>query len=249
MTKLICPECRRENEAERIFCHDCGAKLDRSKVISTVKAADKRAQERKRLHNMFDPHRAKMRLLFFKVSKTILGACAAAVVVLMILPPDVPPAPKKDALALSQIGLEMENAITTHRTGLLQYSDDQVNEYLNQSLKGKQKALNKPLLDFKRALVHFKEGQCDLTVERSLFGYSLFTTDSVAVQLTDGTLKASNRGGAIGRLSVHPQLMEFADVIFADVWSALERERKLVTKTSSIEFHDKAVALALAAPQ
>jgi hypothetical protein len=77
----------------------------------------------------------------------------------------------------------------------------------------------------------------------------LFSTDSVAVKLADGKVVASNKGGAIGRLPVYPQLMEFGDVIFADVWSALERERKLVIKGSGIEFHDKAVVLAMAPPQ
>jgi len=246
MTKLICPECRRENEAERIYCHDCGAKLDRSKVVSTVKASDKREQERKRLYKMFDPHRAKMRLMFFKLSKVILGSCAAALVAMMLLPPMDVPAVKKEALSLSQIGLELENAITTHRTAPLQYSDDQVSEYLGQSLKSKQKALSKPLLDFKRAFVRFKEGQCDLTVERSFFGYSLYSTDSVAVKLAVGKITGANRGGAIGRLPVYPRFMECSEVIFADVWSALERERKLVSKGTAIEFHGKSVALTFA---
>jgi len=33
------------------------------------------------------------------------------------------------------------------------------------------------------------------------------------------------------------------DSIFADLWSALERERKLVAKMSAIEFHEKSVLL------
>ena len=114
MTKLLCPECRRENEPERIYCHDCGAKLDRSKVIS-AKPADERVKERKRVRNMFDARRAKMRLLFFKVSKLILYACAAAAVIQMILPPDVPP-PNKETQSLSQIGLEIETGRISFNT-------------------------------------------------------------------------------------------------------------------------------------
>ena len=30
VTKLVCPDCRHENEPERIYCHNCGARLDRS---------------------------------------------------------------------------------------------------------------------------------------------------------------------------------------------------------------------------
>jgi hypothetical protein len=240
MTKLICPECRKENEAERIYCHECGAKLDRSKVIA-AKPADARVKEQKRVRNMFDARRAKMRLLFFKTAKMILGALAAAVVVSMFLPPDVPPQ-KKDALSLSQIGMELENAVNYHRPPQLQYTEDQVNEFLLSALKGK-KALNKPLLDFKRAVVGLSEGKCSITAERAIFGYSVFTTTSVGVQVTDGNIKVSNKGGELGRLAVHPQLMQYLDILFADVWSALDRERKLVAKASGIEFHDKSVLL------
>lgn len=247
MTKLLCPECRRENEPERIYCHDCGAKLDRSKVISS-KPADERVKERKRVRNMFDARRAKMRLLFFKVSKLILYACAAAAVIQMILPPDVPPQ-NKDVLSLSQIGLEIETAITYHRPNQLQYTEDQINEYLTSALKGKRKVLNKPLLDFNRGIVRLEEGKCDITVERAIFGYSLYTSTSLAVQLADGKFNVSSKGGALGRLPVHPQIMEYLNIIFADVWSALDRERKLISKADAIEFHDKSVVIVTAAPQ
>ncbi len=240
MTKLICPECRRENEAERIYCHDCGAKLDRSKVISS-KPADARLKEQKRVRQMFDARRAKIRLLFFRLSKTILGACAAAVVVSMILPPDVAP-PRKDSLGLSQIGLEVETAVTYHRPERLQYSEDQVNEYLSYTLKSK-KVLDKPLLDFKRAFVGFSEGKCVITMERAIFGYSVYTTTALGVQLTDGKVTVSDKGGQIGRLTIHPLVMQYLDIIFADLWSALDRERKLVIKASSLEFHEKSVVL------
>ena len=33
MTKLICPDCQHENELERIYCHNCGARLDRTGLI------------------------------------------------------------------------------------------------------------------------------------------------------------------------------------------------------------------------
>ena len=75
MTKLVCPECRHENEPERVYCHSCGAKLDRSAV--TVRKEPVK-DTRQRVRKMFDPQRARIRFLFFKTSKLILGACAAS---------------------------------------------------------------------------------------------------------------------------------------------------------------------------
>jgi hypothetical protein len=239
MTTVVCAECRHENEPERVYCHGCGARLDRS-AVKVSKDDIKDAQ--RRVKKLFDPHRARLRVLFFKISKLTLGACAVAGLVQMLLPPDVPAAAKSDILA-SQIRLDLENATSRHQTTQLQYSEDQVNVFLIYALKTKQKALDEPLLDFKRALVGFREGACAITVERSLFGYSLYTTATYAPTLTAGKIVVASRGGSIGRLPIHPQIAQFMDILFADLWSALDREVKLVAKMGSIEFHDKSVVL------
>jgi hypothetical protein len=238
-SKLICPECRHENEVERVYCHSCGAKLDRS----AVKEQKEPVQDtRQRVKKMFDPTRAKIRYLFFKTSKYILGAAALAVVILMILPPDVPE-PKKELVLASQVRIDMENALQHHSPPQLNFTEDQVNAYLASALKTKQSALNKPMLDFNRAVAAFREAQFTLIVERSVFGFSLFSAGSFGVTLNEGKIVTSNQGGAIGRMPIHPLLMQYADVIFADIWVALDRDAKLVSKFAGIEFHDKSAAL------
>jgi hypothetical protein len=37
--------------------------------------------------------------------------------------------------------------------------------------------------------------------------------------------------------------MKYGDLLFSDVWTALDRERKSVAKMSAIEFHPHAVVL------
>ena len=245
MTKLICPECQHENEPERVYCHNCGAKLDRSAVAVTKEPVK---DTRQRVKKMFDPTRAKIRFLFFKTSKMILGAAALAIVIQTILPPDVPE-PSNALVLASQTRIDMENAIARHQPPQLQFSEDQVNAYLASALKTKQTALNKPLLEFKRAVIAFREGACTMTQERSLYGFPLFASCAYSVAVTDGKIVTKGRGGSIGRMPIHPQLMEFADIIFADIWMALERDIKLVSKFSSIEFHDKSALLTLAPTQ
>jgi hypothetical protein len=143
----------------------------------------------------------------------------------------------------SQLTLELENAITYHRPEQLQFTEEQVNAYFEYALKSKQSALNKPLLDFKRVTIGFAEGKIALTVERSLFGLSLYSGSLYAINLKEGKIVVTNKGGSIGRLPVHPVIMQFTDFIFADLWSALERERKLVAKMGAIEFHQNNVLL------
>jgi hypothetical protein len=241
MIKLLCPECRRENEAERIYCHDCGARLDRTALAKVVPKGEDAKETHRRLRTMLDPQRAKMRLIFFKISKLVLGAFAAAAVIQMLLPPDVPPRAKSGEFP-PQINLDLENAAMNHGAPPMHYTEAQVNAYLGSALKSKQAALSK-LLNFERAFVNFDENICRVTVERSLFGFSVFTATSSKVTLDNGTLKASNNGGSIGRLPVHPMLMKYAEPVFADLWAALERERKSVAKMNAIEFHPQAVVL------
>jgi hypothetical protein len=241
MIKLICPECRRENEAERIYCHDCGARLDRTALAKAAPKGEDPKETHRRLRSMLDPQREKIRLMFFKVSKLILGAFATAALVQMLLPPDLPPRTKSGEFP-PQINLDIENAAMNHNAPPLRYTDAQVNAYLGSALKSKTAALSK-LLQFERAVVNFDENICRITLERSLFGFSVFTGTSSRVILENGALKASNNGGTIGRLPVHPLLMKYADPIFSDLWAALERERKAVSKMSAIEFHPQAVVL------
>jgi hypothetical protein len=245
LTRLICPECRHENEAERIYCHSCGARLDRSAVASRKEPVK---DTRQRVKKMFDPQRAKIRQLFFKVSKLVLGSCAIAALIQIVSPPDVAPPPKGEMLA-SQIRFDLEGMTTgRHQPPQVQYSEEQVNSFLLYALKTKQASLDKPLLDFKRVVVGFSEGTCAVTEERALFGYSFYLTCAYAPTLKEGKLQAPSRGGTIGRLPVHPQLAQVMGLLFTDVWSVLDREIKMVRKLGRIEFHDKQVVLT-ATPQ
>ena len=239
--KLVCPECRRENEPERIYCHDCGARLDRTALAKIAPKGEDAKDTQRRLKAMLDPQRAKIRHLFFKTSKMILGALATAALIQMLLPPDLPPRAKSGEFP-PQINLDLENALLNHQTAPLQYTEAQVNAYLGSALKSKQAALNK-YLNFERAVANFDETVCKITAERSLFGYSVYTSTSSKVTVQNGTINATNLGGSIGRLPIHPLLMKYSDVLFADLWGALDRERKSISKIGTIEFHPQAVVL------
>jgi hypothetical protein len=240
MIKLVCPECQRQNEPERIYCHDCGARLDRSALAKVAPKVEDPKQTHKRLKQMFDPGRIKMRLMFFKISKLILGAGALAVLIQMLLPPDVPEKGKN--IELQQINLDLENAINTHSTTPLQYSETQVNNYLVNVVKNKHAALSK-YLEFERALVNLDEGLIRITAERSFMGFSVFHAISYGVATKDGTLTTTTNGGSIGRMPIHPLIMQYGDILFTDLFAALEREKKSVSKLTPIQFHPKMVIL------
>lgn len=242
--KIICSECQRENETERVYCHDCGARLDRTRSAAAAVARKEPVQDtQKRVKKMFDPQRARIRALFFKTSKLVLAAALIGLLIDMALPPDIP-APSKTEMLASQIRLEMESALSKHQPVQVEFSDDQVNAYLASALKSKKKALDKPMLDFKRAVVGFHEGICTITLERAVAGsYPLYTSTAYSVSSNNGKVEATHAGGAIGRLQIDARLMRFIDVVFSDVWAALDHDRKLLSRFATIQFHDKRAVL------
>ncbi len=241
MIKLVCPECRRENEPERIYCHDCGARLDRSALAKAPQKEEDPNATKRRVQSMFDPGRALMKKRFFDMSKLVLGALALAGLIQMIRTPDLPEKPKEAMLPV-QISLDLENASMTPGSAPLRYTDEQMNQYLGYSLKSKQTVLSK-YLNFERAIVTFEQDLCRLTVERSLFGFPLSTTSAFTASVQDGNVVVKNRGGAIGRMPVHPLVMQYSGFLFSDLAAVLERERKSVAKLAAVEFQPKLVVL------
>jgi len=247
MITLLCPECRRENEPERIYCHDCGARLDRSALVKEKSKEEDPKETQRRLQAMLDPRRARMRQQFFQGCKLLLGALVIAGIVQMLRVPDLPPRAANPELS-AQINLDLENAAMDPRVAPPRYTQEQVNAYLGYSLKGKQAALSK-YLKFERAVVAFQEGLCRVTVERSLFGHSVFTSATYAASTQNGNPALQTRGGQIGRLPVHPALMQFGDVLFADLRAALERERKSIVKLGGVELHPQTITFLQRQPQ
>jgi len=248
LTKLVCPECRLENESERIYCHECGARLDRSALIKQKgKEEDPKATQR-RLHSMFDPRRAKLRKDFFNISKVILGAVLIATLVQMLRAPDLPESKGASGILPAQINLDLENAAMDPRIGALRYSEDQVNAYLVYTLKGKQAALSK-YVQFDRAVIAFGEASCRATVQRSLYGLPVFTTASFAPQIQNGAVVVKSHGGSIGRMPIHPMLMQYGDFLFTDVRTAVERERKSLSKLGAVELHPQSIVVTARQPQ
>lgn len=244
--KLICPECRRENEPERIYCHDCGARLDRSALAKEKPKEEDPKDTQRRLRTMLDPQRAKLRRQFFQGSKLVLGALALAAVVQMLRAPELPAQPELSELP-AQINLDLENAVMDPRSAPLRYTEEQVNAYLNYALKGKQAALGK-YLKFERAFVGLEEGVCRFTTERSLFGYSVFTAVTLAPKLENGDITAKMLGGSVGRLPVHPAMMRYGAALFGDVRAALERDCKSIAKLGSLELQPKLAVFARKQP-
>jgi hypothetical protein len=246
MTKLICPDCRHENEPERIYCHNCGARLDRSGLLKE-KSQEGLSEEQTRQHlkKMFRPNRGRGRQLVSQFFKILLGALGVAAIIVMLLPPDLPSAPKSYSFA-PMISMDMVSALSSHQPPALTYSEEQVNSYLVAALRRKDSPAQQGYFLLRRVLVQFEEGRCRVHVERRILSLPVFSGSAYRVAIADGKITATNLGGYIGRMPIHPALMKYADVLFGKAWESLARERNSIARLAGIEFHPQSVTLIVA---
>lgn len=246
MTKLICPDCQHENESERIYCHSCGARLDRSKLTpSPLALGEPDVKAQKHLQELFRPGRGNVKRAAIKLAKVVLGAVAAAALIVMALPPDLPP-PSKNYTFAPMINMDMVSATSSHQGAMLVYNEEQVNSYLVSNLRRKDSPANQGYFPLRRVLVRFEEGVCAINTERELLGYSIYSGGSYRVKLENGKILSTSTSGYIGRMPIHPALMKYAGIILQKAWDSLARERNSVAKLASIEFHPQSVTLVTA---
>ncbi|MEO8045258.1 MAG: zinc ribbon domain-containing protein [Spartobacteria bacterium] len=246
MNKLICPDCQHENEVERIYCHNCGARLDRSSLVKG-KPEDAPVEEKTRQHlkKMFSPTRGVGKRIAVQLAQVFLGAICLAAVIVMLLPPDLPPAPKNYDFA-PMINMDMVSALSSRQPATLVYNEEQVNSYLAAALRRKDSPAQQGYLPLKRIFAQFQEGTCTVHLERHLFGLSIFNGGTYRLALANGKISAENKGGYIGRMPIHPALMRYADFLFSKAWECLARERNSVSRLAGVEFHPQTVSLIVA---
>jgi hypothetical protein len=238
---LPCEQCGYLNEPERVYCHNCGAKLDRSLL---PKAEEKHQESpekaRKRISKMTNPQASwfwrEVKMLF----KVAIYAAMAAVVILIAQAPDGVPDGKKEP-TMRLVSSDMMEALESPTPRALSFSEDEVNQYLKQMLKAKDGAI--PGVEFTRAYVNLRAGAIRLNSENSVWGYPVFSGVDYQLEVKEGKFTATVIGGSFGRLSVDPQLMRYAEMGFESLQTSLQRERKQMEKMQSVKVEDKRIDL------
>ena len=243
MTNLICPDCQHENETARIYCHSCGARLDRSKLASTPAAlGDPDVATQQHLKKIFQGGQGNLKRAALRLAKVMLGALCLAALIVMALPPDLPPASKNYTFA-PMINMDMVSATSSHQGASLVYDEEQVNSYIASNLRRKDSPASQGYVPLKRILVRFEEGLCRIDTESELFGYSIYGGSTYRVKIENGKILSTSTSGYIGRMPIHPAIMKYANILMQKAWDSLARERSSIAKLSSIEFHPQSVTL------
>jgi hypothetical protein len=240
---LRCDQCGYENEAERVYCHNCGGKLDRTLL---PKAEDDKKREtpekaRRRIKRMTNPGSNPVVREFKALLSTLFWAAIVAGLVVALRAPHGVPDPKGAGLN-RLVQSELMEAIESPAPKSISFSQEEVNASLKQSLKGKEGGLI-PGIKFGRAFVNFYNGAVRVTTQQDLWGFPFYSSTTYKIGMKDGKFAPVLIGGSFGRLPVHPEVMQHLDFSFDKLWAALKRERGYLDKLQSISVSEGQLAL------
>jgi hypothetical protein len=224
--KLICAQCGYENEPERVYCHNCGTKLDRSILPrETVTQQESLTETRRRIKKLTAPGKWKAEIKTF--FNTIIAAAFVAAVYLFLMPPQN--LPKKEE-AMDANLLDVGAAVESPQSVTVQASGVDITQHLKSRVKGVQIL---PLADPKGAFATLGEGTITLGVQQELFGFPLYSTVEYRPTVVNGAFHAEKVAMHFGRLGIPPWFNKL-DSTFAKIWAPLKTEQKLMQKAKAI---------------
>jgi hypothetical protein len=243
--KLTCKACGYSNEIERVYCHNCGAKLDRAALPKADPKHDLReAQRVRKIVKPKDP--VIRRFIRGFVESVIMAALTAFVVLAFCPPPKLPAIPTdEERLTAPQLNLVLERSSQTTTPQSIVLNEPVVNAYIASRVRSKPTELFAGLTATNESvLVAFKDKLVNITVSNKISVVTLHFTTRYDLALKDGKLIASLKGGSIGRAPLHPLLMNsFEQLVFPSVWKALESEYKVLGAMRSITVDDGKITI------
>ena len=226
---LTCSQCNFANEAERVYCHNCGAKLDRSLLPKAEENSKESLDKtRRRVKKMTNPGGPDMIRELKALANCIVYGAAVAFIIGIVREPDDLPSKKPSETELPRmIGMELAEAVDAPQPRVLQFTEAEANAYLRTSLKSKGSGWI-PGAQFERAFVRFEPGSVYVALEQSLLGFPLYSGARYNMGVKDGQFYADNVGGNIGRIGIDPFIMKYVASAFQPLWKALKRENDQV---------------------
>lgn len=234
---LRCTACGYENEAQRVYCHNCGTKLDRRLLPREMQTGPDNAKVEQHIKKITDPRRGILKARVTNTLKSVGIAAGLALLLTIFRMPDDMPAriSDDDAATAPLISDEVQTATNQNVTKRLAYTQAQANAYLQSAYRSRETGI--PFLRFDRTMVIFEEGAVEVAVQLNLTSYvpTSFSTRNQVV-LRDGRIDNKVIGGRIGRLSIPGPVMSLLSPAFGPLWKLIDQDRKGVARLQSITF-------------
>ncbi len=240
--RLKCKECNHENEPERVYCHNCGAKLDRTLVIKQQREqeAQREKDQKKKPKSKLAPDKPILKPIVWSLLLAFIFGC---LIQMLRVPDDVPERPES-SLDYPPVGMDLADRTIAGRANVARYSEAEVNAYLAGSIRSKSDGPLKDYVKFGRALAFFEDGYCSVGFEQLFFERPIYVMGSYEVEVVEGALAAKSIGGQIGRLPIPALIMQYADkLLFKQLQEALKRDITTLSRVGGITFTEEIVEI------
>jgi hypothetical protein len=230
---LTCQKCSYQNELGRIFCHQCGTKLD----LEAIKPPSRGGPKIRRRSDWTTQKVVRLAVEVLVVSLIIWVIWLAASV------PDInfPRPTNAELLEADTKRMDLQRLVDLNRGGTVEVTEAQVNAFLGSF--GMKKPAGKGLEIVPTGVrVTLDEGAVlgevlgELHIGPSLRKRIYFSCTSVPV-IQDGECDFRPVGATIGKLPIHPLLLDATDFIqgyFRRLFGRLGNEKSLLDKLTSV---------------
>ena len=241
MKSIKCSQCGHENDSTRVFCQECGARLERPPGDEPTISAPSQVPAESRFRGRAATTglaAAIFGIVRGLVSTAILAAVLAALIQMARQPDDVPPAQPANEVQAGQLLHTVQVLSGSNYARTIDISQAQANNYLAASIVPDPATSNSILrADFSRAFVVIRSGQLKFFVEQRLFGRPIYMYLITAPEAAAGG-KASLRvtGGGIGRMPISPRLMPLLEGIMRPVIASTSEAVTVLESADEILF-------------
>lgn len=242
--KITCTACQYENEIERVYCHSCGEKLDRSliPVVDEVKESDNNEKTRQKVKKMMNPNRfAWVRVIKTLALIEIFAAIVAAGFLASQAPENTPPM-KTDRMPSMEVKEMWDGMMNTRPSVVVAFSDFDINYFLRKAVKGTAGSLG---IKYDRTFVTLQPGLLNVASQRDAWGLRIYNSVGFKPTLTDGKWSADVQRVAIGRLTIPADLAKLAkmdNLVLDAVAKAFEKEIKQLDRVQKIEVGENVIS-------
>jgi len=231
-----CTSCGFENDSTRVFCQNCGERLERE-------GGDKApVQPHRYTDHSATPAPAKNGLLLligalFKdlFRLALLAAMAAALVQMIRIPDDVPPVIVARAPSASILAADIQTAVESPFPRSLDISQEAVNNFLASRVVGDEGSQTWRA-KFARAYVVIRTGEMSLGIEQTIKNYPLYLQLRLEPRSSAEKATLEMVGGSIGRLPVPHFLLPYFAKPFEPVLASLAGQTRWFEKAEKFTF-------------
>jgi hypothetical protein len=242
---VICKECGHENETERVYCHNCGIKLNRDVLLQQQQRQMLSPEEaQRRVRKMMSPRSA----IFTRTAKGLIKALGYAVLTAALIQIVRPPegafdiSKKGELIDMPPIDTILETLTAAPAGRQHFFQEAEVNAYLKRETFKKVPAWltsNVPLRDY----VNFDNGSARFNVVGSFLGYPIYVGAAFRFEANGAVLKPVYLGGYIGRLPIPAVAMQYAAPAIPALLGSFPMELKLANQLGNLQFEKGRVIL------